>query len=343
MQIIEIDWLAFGLVGGVLLGIVLLSRRLLRILEARRDSPGKLAQVIIGILILGTIERFCTAIARDSSHAITMILAGVAISLLLVLFSHHARLLSLSGALAAFPMGCSILGMGGFAWALPLLTFFLSSSILSRIGRSRKAGFDLIFEKGSQRDVGQVLGNGGIAWILIVMHSYAALPELYCAFTGALAAAQADTWATEIGTMARDPRAYSVIGWKRVPPGTSGGVSWLGTIGGIAGALLIWVSAWVANMSSLSLVGLANSIALIGISGGIGSLVDSILGATLQARYLDPVRDKITERPFRQTGSGLTANSLIAGWRWMTNDAVNLLCSFTGAAVALLGTLVLRS
>jgi len=343
MQIIGIDWLAFGLVGGVLLGIALLSRRLLRILDAQRDSPGKLAQVTIAILILGTIERFCTIIARDGSLAITAIVAGVAISLLLVLFSYHARLLSLSGALSAFPMGCSIFGMGGFAWALPLLTFFLSSSFLSRIGRSRKAGFDPFFEKGSRRDAGQVLGNGGIAWILIIIHSYAALPELYFAFAGALAAAQADTWATEIGTMVRDPRAYSVIGLKRVPPGTSGGVSWLGTIGGIAGALLIWVGAWVANRGSLSVVGIAYSIALVGISGAMGSLVDSILGATLQARYFDPVRDKITERPFRQTDSGPRVNSLVAGWRWMTNDAVNLLCSLTGAAVAILATLLLRS
>ena len=50
-----------------------------------------------------------------------------------------------------------------------ILTFFILSSLLSRLGRSAKARYDLIFEKGSRRDHAQVLANGGIAGALMVL------------------------------------------------------------------------------------------------------------------------------------------------------------------------------
>jgi uncharacterized protein (TIGR00297 family) len=279
---------------------------------------------------------FLVIIKRNGAGAARMIIAGTAISLTLVFISYGLKFLSATGAASAFLMGCNIFGMGGMAWAVPLLTFFLSSSILSKMGRSRKEKYDLIFDKGSQRDAGQVLANGGLAWLLIILYSFGPHPALYFAFLAALAAVQADSWSTEIGTMIRDPRPYSIATFEPVPPGTSGGVTWMGTFGGLAGALLISASAWASAPSAMRGLGVWISVVMIGLAGLLGSLVDSILGATLQARYYDPVREKVTERAFRQTPDGPMRNQQIAGHAWFTNDVVNFGCSLAGAAVALL-------
>jgi uncharacterized membrane protein len=115
---------------------------------------------------------FLVIIKRNGAGTARMIVAGTAISLALVLISYGLKFLSTSGAVSAFLMGCNIFGIGGMVWAVPLLTFFLSSSILSKMARSRKEKYDLLFDKGSQRDAGQVLGNGGLAWLLIIFISF---------------------------------------------------------------------------------------------------------------------------------------------------------------------------
>jgi uncharacterized membrane protein len=67
------------------------------------------------------------------------------------------------------------------------------------------------------------------------------------------------------------------------------------------------------------------------IGGLAGSLADSLLGATVQAIYRAPSGE--TERPTAPDGA---PNPTLRGWRWMNNDAVNLLSSVIGGLVALI-------
>jgi len=141
---------------------------------------------------------------------------------------YRAKALSPSGAIAACVVGGTIFGLGGLAWATVLIAFFASSSFLSffKASDSRKIEASQTFEKGGRRDAAQVIANGGVAAALAALSiplEGAALPHLFAGFVGALAAATADTWATEIGVLSK-ARPRMITTWKIVDAGTSGAV-----------------------------------------------------------------------------------------------------------------------
>ncbi len=271
---------------------------------------------------------------NNSIHLEQFLLGGL-FALLLAIFSIKVKFLDNSGATATFLLGTTIFGVGGVEWTVPLLTFYLLSSVLSKLGKKRKAKFDLVFEKGSQRDAGQVYANGGIAWIMMILFSLTNNPALFFAYLGTLAAVQADTWATEIGTMWPNPKAWLVTTFKEVPVGTSGGVSVPGTSGAFLGSLFICASALAVNVNWMSKFGVVQSFLLIGFSGLLASMVDSFFGATVQAQYFDPIREKVTERTHSMAPDGsLVENRLLKGTPLVNNDLVNTLCALSGSALA---------
>jgi uncharacterized protein (TIGR00297 family) len=237
--------------------------------------------------------------------------------------------LDLSGALAAGLLAWGVLALGGWAWAVPGFAFFVLSSLLSRWGRRRKAEAERLAEKGGRRDAGQVVANGGVAGLLLIAHVFMDPPALYWGFVGAFAAAAADTWGTEIGTLFR-ASTRSIVTGRRVPPGTSGGVSLPGTLAALLGAVVVTASSlpfagpyragWSLWMPALLVAG----------SGLAAALLDSVLGATVQARYRTPSGD-LTERPVE----GGVMLPLARGVRWMNNDRVNLVCTAAGALLPL--------
>jgi uncharacterized protein (TIGR00297 family) len=251
-------------------------------------------------------------------------LLGAAIGFL----AWRAHALSASGALAATITGGLIFGLGGIPWAVLLLLFFISSSALSKAFAARKAVLSEKFSKGSQRDWGQVLANGGLGALFAVTH--AILPGQtwpWVAFAGAMAAVNADTWATELGVLSQSP-PHILTTWKEVERGTSGGVTWLGSLSALGGAVLIAVAALLFTDASSRLAVLGFVI----LGGAAGSFFDSFLGATVQAIYYCPTCQKETERhPLHSCGS---QTRLVHGWSWLNNDLVNFACSVLGALVA---------
>jgi uncharacterized protein (TIGR00297 family) len=253
---------------------------------------------------------------------------GFILGAIIAFLAWRARSLSRSGAWAAALTGGLVFGLGGLAWAAILLTFFISSSALSRMFARRKARVEEKYAKGSQRDWGQVLANGGLGALLAVANWL--LPDQswpWLAFTGAMAAVTADTWATELGVF--NPTLPRLItNGKVVERGTSGGVTPLGYLAVLGGAALVGVVAAIFYPDQ-ALVLIVGSIA----GGLMGSTVDSILGATLQAIYYCPACQKETERhPNHTCGTPTIPHR---GLRWMSNDWVNFLCSVIGAVLAL--------
>ncbi len=258
------------------------------------------------------------------------LLLGFLFALLVAFAAYRARSLSRSGALGALLEGTVIFGLGGWQWAVMLLAFFVTSSLLTHLFARRKAALNEKFDKGGQRDIGQVLANGGIASIFAGLHFFfPASPWPWMAFCASLAAVNADTWATELGVLnPSEPRL--ITSWKPVERGTSGGVSVYGTLAAIGGAFLI-----AALGGALGPAGrFWASLGLLTAAGLAGSLFDSLLGATVQAIYRCPKCDKETEKhPLHTCGTPTVRER---GWSWLNNDKVNLACALLGALIGVL-------
>ncbi len=271
--------------------------------------------------------------------------AGIGISYL----AYRAHALNRSGFLAASILGTIIFGLGGVGWALVLLTFFISSSGLSMIFKAKKTGSDQDFAKGSQRDAGQVLANGGVAGVLAL--TYFILSQfvtdshwfgvLWLGFAASLAGANADTWGTELGMLnPREP--ILTTNFKPVLKGTSGAVSLVGSLAALCGsglvaglAALVEKAGWAPGCELSS----RGQFLLITSAGFIGALIDSYLGATLQIIYYCPRCEKETERhPLHVCGM---KTSYLRGLMWMNNDWVNATCTMSAGLVGMLLGIVL--
>lgn len=257
----------------------------------------------------------------------TRILLGLLISTAIGAVAYRRGSLSRSGWLGAIITGTLTFGFGGWAHGVTLVFFFVSSTLWSRLKKSRKAALEAaVFEKGSQRDIWQALANGGVSAMACVGGAF--MPELLplwdALFVGAMATVAADTWATELGILSTlPPRLITTM--APVPRGTSGAISTVGTLATGAGALTtatVFVCAGAGSVSwYLIVVG--------GVAGVIGSLSDSVMGATVQRLFQGP--QGITERAHAADGSPYP---MIRGWRWMNNDAVNCISAAIGAGVA---------
>jgi len=261
--------------------------------------------------------------------------AGIILSAMAAFIAFRLKMLNLSGAVGAFLLGAVVFGAGGVRWAAVLLVFFISSSGLSRLFPKRKHLMEEKYAKGARRDAGQVAANGAVAGIMALLGGLLPgdlLPWLL--FCAAFAAANADTWATELGVL--NPGApVSVRTFQQVPPGTSGGVSCIGTLAAGAGSLLVAITGFLLCPIEVKMEVKLSGLILITVAGLAGSFIDSLLGATLQAVYWCPACRKETEQsPVHSCG---TATELTKGYRWLNNDVVNGICTLGAVVITFVG------
>lgn len=265
-------------------------------------------------------------------------LSGFALSIVIAALAYWRGSLSRSGAIGALIVGTLIFGLGGWVWGVALAVFFISSSALSHFKEREKAAVAEKFEKGHRRDIGQVFANGGLAALIAALS--ALVPERvapaelwFFLFIGVMATVTADTWATELGTLSKAAPRLITSG-RVVEVGTSGGVSLLGTGVSLAGGLLIGLTVGLlAAVSGQMVWSAALPVALIGaLSGAAGSLLDSLMGATVQQIYYCDSCQKETERKVHRCG---TTTRQLRGLAWFNNDLVNLLSSLGGGLVTL--------
>jgi uncharacterized protein (TIGR00297 family) len=232
-----------------------------------------------------------------------LIAGGVASAAVAFLARRRAALTD-SGAWAAAVVG-TLLVVAGWPWLALVGVFFITSSILTRLEPPRLGGM-------RSRDLAgrrwqQVAANGGVAAFTAAASALTGWPQGFGVAAGAIAAATADTWATEVGRWSRvGPRLITT--GQPVAAGVSGGVTAAGTLGSAAGALLIAAFALLLYDPPHA-GGAAPRVAWaawVAVAGITGSALDSLLGATVENR-----------------------------WRWLQNDAVNVVATAWGAALML--------
>lgn len=255
--------------------------------------------------------------------------AAAALNALVAIGAYRKRAVDGSGAVIGAAVGTLILVAGGVAAYGLLAGFFLSSTVIGRLAEGRR-GASQVEEKGSRRDAFQVLANAGAASLAALLYGLTHDALWLAAFATSFAAANADTWASELGVLYRAlPR--SILTGKEVPAGASGGVTPLGFLASALGAAFIGVL-FAASYASLADARVEwGLIALIASLGGFaGSVIDSLLGAAFQAQYTCVVTGLYTERPI----SDGKPNILVRGLRWFNNDLVNFASTIAATAVA---------
>lgn len=257
---------------------------------------------------------------------------GVVVAAAIALFAHRARALTVSGAIAAIVVGSLTFAFGGLLVAAAVIIFFASGSLLGRVDSTTANRARSLAAKGAKRDAAQVAANGSVATACAIVGGIAALygspnaGRWMIAAVCALAAASGDTWSTEIGAFALGP-ARLITNLKPVFAGTSGGVTLLGTIAAPLGGAIVGL----AGIAPQNILILSGWIGICAIAGLVGSIFDSLLGATLQGTWqCSQCAHTVEARAHAICGARCY---LVRGLSWLDNDGVNGVMTVSGAAI----------
>jgi uncharacterized protein (TIGR00297 family) len=256
---------------------------------------------------------------------------GIGFSVIISLIAYKLKALSMSGAIGALIVGSIIFGLSGLIFAVPLLFFFITGSLLSRLENESKQQSLKILAKPGPRTMGQVFANSGPAIVFAIAYAVKGNPIWFIGYLASLCESAADTWATEIGTLSKSA-PISIITLKPMIPGQSGAISFWGTISSVTGAFLTMAITFAAANAIGPLPSWPIQMWLAAAYAGvIGSLIDSVLGGTLQAVYKCDICGKTIEEKIHCDKLA----SKIRGIGFINNDVVNFISSFLAAILAL--------
>jgi len=251
---------------------------------------------------------------------VTWLIAGL-LSFGLAGIAYKLKLLTMDGAITAFILGFLLYGIGEIAFSFSVVYFFLTANLLGKFKRHQLS----LTQKQESRNAAQVLANGIVPLLLLILWGVFREPILIFFFLTAICTATADTWATELGALSKNP-PRSILNLKKVRRGVSGGISPLGTVAACTGAYSnTQLSALFFSQQFNMAISLQN-IFLISFAAILAQFVDSLLGACCQVRYFCASCGKIVEEKYHCSQPATTTSGL----KWLTNDMVNFISILTG-------------
>ncbi len=255
------------------------------------------------------------------------ILIGFVLSLIVAGLAYVKRSLTIDGLIAAIVLGTVIYVFGSIVvWGV-LISFFVSSSLLSK----RHEQKEKVSSKG--RNYRQVFANGAVAAIGCILYYFLQSEVFMIAAVASIASSNADTWASEIGVLTKG-KTIHILNFTPATQGVSGAISLLGTFASLLGACFIsavFITLYALSQDITIPVLISYGLIVI-ISGFLGCLIDSLLGGSIQARYKGTETGIITEHHELQNESVIK----IRGFTCITNDTVNLLSALFAALIAFL-------
>lgn len=256
---------------------------------------------------------------------------GLASSFLIAFAAYKKSSLNKGGFLAAIVLGTGIYYFGGLWFSVIMVAFFVSSSLLTKFKNYSKKSLDKLNEKGGNRDYIQVFANGGVGLIFAFLYYFYHNPVFLLAYAVSFAEATADTWASEIGVLSKN-KPLCILNFKPLEKGMSGGISTLGTTFAFLGASFISSIYFIAYIIIYKDIkqGFVYSILCL-LIGFAGSIIDSILGASVQAQYYCEALKTTTEKSMYND----IPNKLIKGIAFINNDMVNLTSNLISALIVL--------
>lgn len=263
-------------------------------------------------------------------------LAGAfVISYLFASNGYKKRSLSFDGMYSAIIVGTISFGCG-VHFGIIVIAFFVSSSRLTKLDEAKKKKLEDEYKEGGQRNGPQVMSNSFLSLCIALwyyrlyggeLHSFGFEADkfataLQCAYIAFYACVTGDTWASEIGIIAKGKPVH-ILNFQLCPPGTNGGISLPGTLASIAGGVFIsltyFLCLWATGVESLATI--LNFLIFGAVTGFFGSMLDSFLGATLQFSGLSQSKGIIVEKP------SLDVVKIGFGFDVLTGNEVNFLSS----------------
>ncbi len=231
------------------------------------------------------------------------------------------------GFLASAIVGFAVIYGGGLQWFVIVAVFFTTGVAFTLYKYSYKRKIGGAQGKGGARNWPHILANGGFASVVALWNLAAPGTALDALFLGAISTSAADTVATELGLLSDSRPRLMTHPSRIVPPGTSGGVSFLGFVGAVLASLIIGLMA-----IALGVLPHPDIVLPLCVVGGLfGAVVDSLIGAAVQRKGYCVICLKPTEA-LKHCGERTKPT---AGTRYIENNVVNVLSTVAGAAASL--------
>jgi uncharacterized protein (TIGR00297 family) len=205
---------------------------------------------------------------------LTLIAFAVVIAFSFGYFSYRTNTADVSGLFSGALVGIILIVFADIRWFLVMLAFFILGSASTRYKYEYKVKAGVEQVHGGARGYLNVFANGSVSAAAAILWGVSGSPVFLALFVGSVASAAADTMASEIGVTGGEP--YLITTLKRVPAGTNGGITLLGELVAVGGAIIVSLIAFL-----LGIIGIPMAVACVA-AGFFGTNIDSVVGALLE-------------------------------------------------------------